>query len=141
MKNMIEVPSEKDFYRTTSIEITVNQNTGLHKVHYRKCNVAMRSVTDFTSCEMEFEVFDSEKQIEYEKEMEYYNKQVQEARKEKPMEMFGFTQPEMPIKIVKITGTIVSYYNTAQRIIVDPFEEFEEKYFNYLQAQRLDLQN
>ena len=146
MKNMIEVPSEKDFHRTTSVEITQDHN-GLYKIHYRKANIAMKSITDFTSCENEFLVVDEEKMPEWEKQMEVFK----EKCKAKPFgqhqvgpefeEMDILERPEYPTKKVKIIGTIISYYSTAQRIIVDDFEEFESKYFEYLKMQRLDLQD
>jgi len=135
MKNMIEVPSEKDFYKTTNIEITHDDMSGVKKVHYRKCCIAMRSITDFTSCEMEFDVMDEEKIPEFEKEMIEF----QEKCKNYTMSDCPIERPQPPTKKVLVTGTIISYYNTAQRIIIDHFEDFEEKYFSYLKAQRLDI--
>lgn len=79
MKNMIEVPSEKDFYRTKNIELTNNHN-GTQKIHYRDCNIAMRSITDFTSIKNEVETLDEEKLPEYEKEMEVFMEKVKKNK-------------------------------------------------------------
>lgn len=134
MKNMIEVPSEKDFYRTTNVELT-NDHNGLQKVHYRDCNIAMRSITDFTSIEIEAETLDKEKLPEYEKEMDAFKEKVKNMGQfDGPLE-----RPEPPIKKVIIIGTIVTYFNGMVRVIVDEFDEFEKEYFNYLKMSRLDL--
>lgn len=131
---MIEVPSEKDFYRTTNVELT-NDHNGLQKVHYRDCNIAMRSITDFTSIKNEVETLDEEKLPEYEKEMEVFMEKVKNRNQmDGPLE-----RPEPPIKKVKITGTIVTYFNGMVRVIVDDFEDFEKEYFEYLKMSRLDL--
>lgn len=133
---MIEVPSEKDFHRTTSVEMTQDHN-GLYKIHYRKANIAMKSITDFTSIESEFEVLDQEKMPEFDKAMEVF---AEKCKNYSPLQD-PLERPSLPTKKVKIIGTIISYYSTAQRVIVDDFEEFEKTYFNFLKMQRLDLQN
>lgn len=135
MKNMIEVPTEKDFYRTKNVEVTTDNN-GLAKVHYRDCNLAMRSITDFTSIEIEIETFDEEKRSEYEKEFEIFREKCNNGGL-----VHGLERPEMPTKKVKIIGTAVSYFSTLTRIIVDNFDDFEKTYFDYLKLSRLDLQN
>lgn len=142
MKNMIEVPSEKDFYRTKNVELT-NEHNGLQKVHYRDCNIAMRSITDFTSIENEVEVIDQDKMPEFDKEVEEFNEKCKAVRTHNIGTEFHMMpeieRPVYPTKKVKIIGTAISYYNTVQRIIVDDFEDFEKEYFNYLKMSRLDL--
>lgn len=136
MKNMIEVPSEKDFHKTTCVEITQDHN-GLYKINYRKINVAMKSITDFTSLENTFEVIDEEKLPEFEKEMEKF---MEKAKNHSPLDGL-LERPFPPMKKVKVKGTSVSYFSTFTRIIVDDFDDFEKTYFGYLKLSRLDLQN
>ena len=136
---MIELPGKSDFHKTTNVEITQDENTGIKKIHYRKCNIAMRSITDFTSCEMEFEVIDEEKINDYEKQVEEFKDKIKKVQRGEIQIMEPIERPEPPTKKVKVIGTIIYYFNGAYRIVVDDFEEFEEIYFNYLTAQKLDL--
>jgi|GEM_PF-7047313 len=141
MKNMIEVPTKNDFHRTTNIEITSNE-IGLREIHYRNCNVAMRSITDFTSIEMEVDVLDNEKMPEYEKQLSEFKENIKKFHKGElnlSERHEHIERPEPPIKKVKISGTMVAYFNGTARIIVDHFEDFETIYFDYLTKQKLDI--
>lgn len=140
MKNMIELPTRNDFYKTESVEILV-YNAGLNKVHYRKCNIAMRSITDFTSIEMDLEVQDEEKMPEYEKALEEFKEKMEKSFSEAQFSnpLLQSKRPKHPTKKIKIIGTMVLYLNGAYRIIVDDFDDFETVYFDYLTAQKLDI--
>lgn len=138
MKNMIELPTREDFHRTKNFEVTNDvAYEGVQKTHIRKCNVAMRSIIDFTSIELQVITIDKEKMPEYEKLIKQWRENFGEAQMRG--QHFYQMQPLLPTKTEKIIGTLVSYLTGAQRIIVDDFEEFEELYFNYLNKQKLDI--
>lgn len=47
--------------------------------------------------------------------------------------------PPIPKKVFEIPITSVIYFNGVQRMMVDDLKEFSEMYFDYLQAQKLDI--
>ncbi len=144
MKNMIELPGKQDFYRTQNIEVTQDEMSGVKKIHHRNCNIAMRSIIDFTSIESEHDFIDEEKMPDYEKAVSEYKEKCK-SRKISRMagsngnanlgeEMMGVEydidsldnfHPEFPTKRIKFIGTIILYFNGQSRIIVDSFQDFE----------------
>ena len=147
MKNAIEVPTELDFHKTESLEITLDQELQCHKAHYRKAAINMRGIIDFTSVENELSVIDETKVEEYKKAVSEFRKKYQFSDSQYLPEGVRNgngeieTPPELPLKNFKFQGVIILYYNGAQKLIVDDFEEFQEIYFNYLKRLRLDIQN
>jgi hypothetical protein len=176
MKNQIELPREKDFHETSVVDYSgALERPGHEKdvVLYRKANVNLRTITDFTEAKVNLTVLDSEKFPEFEKKEKEWQEQMERFRASVdpggpspfPMAEFGgfSAPPEFPsdavvkqpgarvvsigplkrpvpeMKTITIKGTYILYYNGAQRMIVDDFNDFKETYFNYLNAQKLDM--
>jgi hypothetical protein len=165
MKNMIELPTEKDFHKTTLIEVSQerkNMYTAPKQdeyVMYRKCIINMRNIVDIIEYEIIADVLDESKSEEYKKQMdEFHKKGISAADIHFPIsdeqpQIGGRTQsfgdiipmppmpPECPTKQFKLKCTLILYFNGIQRMIVDDFNEFSQEYFAYLQKQQLDLRN
>lgn len=150
MKNMVELPTEADFYETTLISDVQDAFSGASIIKYKKTAVALRSVIDFNEFEKEVEVVDEEKYPDYLKRVEEFKSKIMEKRQGSDFmpglenmvfdpENPALRRPEPPLKKITLTGCSVLYLNGASKIIVDHYEDFKEKYFKYLKLQKLDI--
>lgn len=165
MKNMIELPTEADYHKTALIDIREAHQLmkKADTISYKKCIVNFRSIVDISEKEIFVNVIDEDKYPEYEALLEKNKKKREESlNRRKPLGI-SQTQPVIlpdqeyevhtgladlddyihisgpPHITIKMTGTLVLYFNGLQRFVVDDFEEFQEKYFNYLKMQKLDI--
>lgn len=166
MKNMIELPTEADYHKTSLIDVAQSHQFQKKEdtISYKKCIINLRSIVDISEKSIMVTVIDEEKYPIYLEEMEKVKKRIpgrrvkvgvmqpgdeliagepafQEGVPQEGLEipLFGTPYPEVPIKQVKVTGVLILYFNGGQRFIVDDYQEFQEKYFDYLKFQKLDI--
>lgn len=161
MNNMLELPKESDYHKTSIIEArdTHQLLKKSETILYKKGIINLRNIVDVVEQTALVNVIDEEKYPQYEADMKKLELQIEEQRKEflsrnpayqtSPTEefsadgpviaqpMYHHTQP--PFKSISVTGTLVLYFNGVQRFCVDDFQEFSEMYFLYLQKQKLDM--
>lgn len=160
MKNMIELPTEKDFHKTTVIE-QPNFNQPMYVapkqselILYRKANVNMRNIVDILEYEIVVDVLDESKFDEYKIKLDEFRKKrslvgdtfpvFPDGRPVNEDELSAVSMdmpPICPTKEFRLKCTLVMYFNGIQRMLVDDFSEFSQLYFEYLQKQQLDLRN
>ena len=165
MKNMIELPTEADYHRTSLIDILQSHQFQKKEdtISYKRCIINLRSIVDISEKSIMVNVIDEEKYPDYLGEMEKMKARMPRKRRVGVMQpgdeiigveaasqegvpqealeipLFGTPYPEVPTTQVKVVGVLVLYFNGAQRFIVDDYQEFEEKYFDYLKFQKLDI--
>ena len=144
MKNMLELPKPKDFYKTKFIETCGDMMPQKEEdaISYKSGQINLRNIVDFFQGEVKINVIDENKSV---KEVDY-NKLTGELLKNptrRPGErVHHYGEPAHeppPTKAFKLKCTVITYFNGQQRVIVDDFNEFSELYFNYLQREKLDI--
>lgn len=157
---MIELPTEADYHKTSLIDVAQGHQFQKKEdtISYKKCIINLRSIVDISEKTIIVNVIDEEKYPAYLEEVQ--SKANQRAKTHRRVSvgevllddsdspkqedliavpLFGTPYPEVPLTQVKIVGVLVLYFNGAQRFIVDDYQEFQEKYFDYLKFQKLDI--
>ena len=158
MKNMIELPTEADYHKTSLIDVRESHMLAKKEdtISYKKCIINLRSIVDISEKTLVLNIIDEEKYPAYLEEVEEQKIKLAETYKKAntmkdPMKRnealegyfqpvpYGIHTPECPHKEVKVVGVLVLYFNGTQRLIADDYNEFQELYFKYLQKQNLDM--
>lgn len=143
MSNVLELPVENDFLKVDTARILHAQNDVFTVIKYNASRINLKSVLDFRAFDEKMIVFDEEKKQEYTAQLDYWNKSrhtnQQVVHTEKGMTMVDPPQPQPPVKEIRIQGTVVIYHNNSERILMMPLEEWENKYFGYLQEIKLNI--
>lgn len=149
MKNVLELPTKNDFFSVMILDLSKATNGYFFEKDVVKKNegsINLRSIIDFHSFNTTIDVLDEEKYPEFDEKQRAFREQVQKHRMENdphgaPVVYATPPQDELPLRECSITGTIVYYYTGMCRVIDMPLVDFEEQYFNFLQREKLDINN
>ena len=141
----MEVPTKADFLKVDGARLIHPPNAMFSVLSYKKMSVNMRAVIDYSEFDEEIVIFDEDKNEEYTKAIEEWRANnggggVHQMANGNGMVITQPTPPpKAPTKKIRLLGTTVVYQNNTERIIMMDMETWEEKYFAYLQAVKLDF--
>lgn len=141
----MEVPTKHDFLKVDGVKLYHPPNAHFSVVSYKSMRINMRGVIDFCEFDEELVVFDEEKNEEFTKSMQDWQKNNSSSNVQHLANGHGIivTQPQnppsVPTKKIRLIGTTIIYMNNSERLIMMNIDEWEEKYFEYLEKVRLDF--
>jgi hypothetical protein len=144
MKNIYELPVSKDFLECDILRLIHADGAHFSVAQYRNGATNLRAIIDFREFNENITLFDESKSAEYTALMEQWNKDnygrgIPQQTPNGVVMIPNLPQPQVPIKNVQLIGTVVIYHNGQERILMISFEEWKEKYYGYLQNQKLDI--
>lgn len=162
MSHALEVPTEKDFLETSFLENFVDlinsqrQNYAPFEkdIKYRKGVINFRSIVDFIETDIVINVIEDDKYAEFEKKSKEWEEKamalhpphqrgfghpvmVTSPGEQEAYEELHKTRPEVPTREMKIKGVYILYFNSAVRMSMEDYDEFKEKYFEWLAKERV----
>lgn len=145
MKNLYQIPTKRDFVEADFMRILHPEKAKFSIVQYRKGVVNMKLIIDFREFNEDMVIFDDSRNEEFSEKMKTWEmamdgKLVKEETTGKiELEYMQDNQPLPPVKRVRLQGTVITYHNNAERVVMHTLEEWQELYFNYLQEEKLDI--
>lgn len=141
----MELPTKQDFLKVDGASLYHPQNAHFSILKYKKMRINMRSVIDFREFDEELVIFDDEKNEEYKTAMEEWHKNNGGGNVHQMANGHGMiiTQPQAPpqapTKKIRLIGTMIVYMNNTERLLMMNIEDWEDKYFGYLEIAKLNL--